>query len=154
MDKLRVPSNWTGEARSLVRQLEEESTASETRINSKINSKIGAWKAWVPTLTWAAGTPSPVTKTGRYCIIGDALFFNIYITSTDGNGATGLAISLPVTPVENCSVSAQQGVTTTWTSPIAFVNSATTEINFRAGSVSTCTNGATCYFRITGQYEI
>lgn len=152
MNPLRVPSNWTGEAKAFVRQVEEEREASEARFNSKITSKVGEWKDWTPTLVWTGTPPSPVTKTARYCIIGKTLFFNVYVTSPDGNGATNLTISLPDKPKENCIATAQQGVGTTWTGPLCVLNATAQQIQFR--SISACTNAVACYFRITGQYEI
>lgn len=148
MNPLRVPSGWTGEAKAFVRQVEEEREASESRVNSK----VGTWKSWTPTLSWTGTPPSPVTTTARYCITGKTLFFNVYVTSPDGNGATGLTISLPVNPKELSVVSAQQGVGSTWTGPLCYVNPSSNIIGFR--SISTCTNAVACYFRITGQYEI
>lgn len=148
MNPLRVPSGWTGEAKAFVRQVEEEREASESRLNSK----VGTWKSWTPTLAWTTATPGSITTTARYCVIGKTLFFNVYIVSTDGNGATRLTVTVPVHPKESAVVGSIQRVNTTYTSPVCYVDSTIDKFGFL--TFSTCTNNVGCSFRITGQYEI
>jgi hypothetical protein len=54
-----------------------------------------AWEDWIPTLTWTTTNPLSITTRARRKISGKTVFFSIYISSTDGNGTTGLNIGLP-----------------------------------------------------------
>jgi hypothetical protein len=118
-------------------------------------SLTNTWNTWTPTLTWTTGTPSSITTIARYTIIGNTVFFNIYISSADGNAATALKISLPVSPKDNnslISVTSQQLVDTTWANRIAYIDDDDGNgIQFR--DFATCTDNLAVAVIVTGQYE-
>lgn len=61
----------------------------------------GTWESYTLALTWVTATPNGVTTKAMYKVIGKTVFLNVKISATDGNGATGLNISLPIVPKTN-----------------------------------------------------
>jgi hypothetical protein len=113
------------------------------------------WKDWIVTETWSTATPASINRIARYTTIGNTCFFNYYAASADGNGATQLTITPPVTPKDNNSVitfTAQQQVDTTWTNPLAYLDDDAGGITFRAFAVATDAKSVTVI--VSGQYEI
>lgn len=129
-----------------------------TNIESDITDLTPSWTTWSPSLTWGTATPSSITGVYRYCKVGKLVHFAIDITSTDGNGATSLTISLPVNAQSGSNLhtmfSASQLVGSAWTSNlISFHNVpvGTNVIEFR--NFATCTNAVTFYIFVSGFYE-
>jgi len=114
-----------------------------------------AWTTWNPTLTWGTADPASVTTVGRYKIVDNVCFFNLMVSSADGNAASSLSIAVPATPKDNNSMvcfAAQQLVDTTWTNPMAWLDDDSGGIVFRAFSVAT--DGTALTVIVSGQYEI
>jgi hypothetical protein len=116
-----------------------------------------SWQDYVPVLTWTGTPPGSITTVARYTLLDTyTVLFNVYITSPDGNGATDLTISLPVTPKDNNSympVSAHQLVDTTWAKRIAYIeDDSGDDVKFR--DFAACTNAKTCTILVQGLYEI
>jgi hypothetical protein len=65
------------------------------KLNEELADIASQWSTWTPTLTWATATPVSVTTLARFKVIGKTVMFQIYITATDGNGTTGLNITMP-----------------------------------------------------------
>lgn len=59
------------------------------------------WVDWNPTLVWTTATPTGVSTVASYKKIGTTVFIKVKITATDGNGATGMTMTLPFTPKTN-----------------------------------------------------
>jgi phage minor structural protein len=116
------------------------------------------WASWTPTLTWTTATPASITTLAKYKCMGNICYFSIYITSSDGNGATNLTITLPVytEPDDSyVSFSAQQLVNTTWANRIAYTNcSAADSYYIRFRDFATCTDGQTVSVIVSGFYEV
>jgi hypothetical protein len=114
------------------------------------------WGAWTPTVTWTTGTPEgSVAQTARYTVINNTCYFNYSYTATDGNDASALTITLPMTPKDNNAIivlQAQQKVNTTWTNPLAYIDDDSGGIAFR--SLSACTNAKAVEVIVTGFYEV
>jgi hypothetical protein len=114
------------------------------------------WGAWTPTVTWTTGTPEgSVAQTARYTVINNTCYFNYSYTATDGNDASALTITLPMTPKDNNAIialQAQQKVNTTWTNPLAYIDDDSGGIAFR--SLSACTNAQAVEVIVTGFYEV
>ena len=117
-----------------------------------------AWQAWTPTNTWTTATPENPTTTARYTIVGKTCHFSYYVNSADSNGATGLTITLPTAPANRgtfpifSAMEIYGASGTTYGSPIAYLNEATSLIrflNFNAG-----TDGQRIAVRVTGLYEV
>lgn len=117
---------------------------------------INTWLGYVPTLTFTGTPPGSIATVARYRQIGNKVDFNISLSSSDGNGATDLRVSLPVTPKDNnsvVSVSSQEKVDTTWSNPLAYIDDdASLGIQFRA--FSTATDTVAWEIIITGSYEV
>lgn len=111
---------------------------------------------YTPTLTFTGTPPSSITTVARYNKIGNRVNFNISLSSVDGNGATNLQISLPVTPKDNNSiiaVTAQEKVDTTWSDPLGYIDDdAGNGIEFR--NFSTATDAVAWEMIISGSYEV
>jgi hypothetical protein len=71
------------------------------RISAELAEVKNQWQSWVPTLTWVTAIPVNITTIARYKVIGKTVFFKIKISVANGNGATGLTISLPIVPKTN-----------------------------------------------------
>lgn len=115
-------------------------------------------KTWVPTLTWGTATPTgTVTTVAEYSEIGDLVFFNFSYNATDGQGATSLTISLPVTAKNTTNMfymlKAIQGVNNvTYDDPDAYINYATpTVISFL--NFATCTDNQALNVWVSGWYR-
>lgn len=117
---------------------------------------INTWLDYIPTLTFTGTPPGSIITVSRYRQIGNKVDFNISLSSADGNGATDLRVSLPVTPKDNNSVinvSSQEKVDTTWSNPLAYIDDdAGLGIQFR--NFSTATDTVAWEMIITGSYEV
>jgi hypothetical protein len=117
-----------------------------------------AWAAWTPTLTWTAGTPSPLTVTARWMQVGKIVYYTLDIRTTDGNGATALKVTLPVTPATISGFYPTQigyeYVDGVITNPWAYIdhNVPSNGLNFVA--LSALTDTKTSAIRISGFYEV
>jgi len=137
----------------------KESLGDTKREVEELKSKLlnfTTWTDWTPVLTWTTGTPegSVITK-ARYKIIDKVCYFSFYYSATDGNDATALTISLPVTPKDNDSltcISSQQLSDTTWSNPLAYIDDGSTTITFR--SLTTIANTKAVKVIVSGFYEI
>lgn len=114
------------------------------------------WVDWTPTVAWTTGTPEgSVAQTARYTTIGNTCYFNYSYTATDGNDASALTITLPVTPKDNNAIialQAQQKVNASWTNPLAYIDDDSGGIAFR--SLAACTNAQAVEVIVTGFYEV
>ena len=113
------------------------------------------WHAWVPALTWGTADPATITTVARYMVQNHTVFFNVYISSADGNDASSLTVSLPIAPKDNNSFitpHALQLIDTSWREAMAYIDDGASVIGFYNFGV--CTDGAACKFIISGQYEI
>jgi hypothetical protein len=63
--------------------------------DNQLANVTNQWQTWIPTLTWVTAIPVGVTTIARYKVIGKTVFYKLKIKATDGNGATGITISLP-----------------------------------------------------------
>lgn len=61
------------------------------------------WETWTPTLSWTTATPTLSTAIYNYLVIDKTVFWNIYIATTDGAGATALTITPPIIP-NDCDI--------------------------------------------------
>jgi hypothetical protein len=113
------------------------------------------WHDWIPALTWGTADPATITKVARYMIQNHTLFFNVYISSADGNDASSLTIGLPYPPKDNNSFitpHALQLIDTAWREAMAYIDDGASVIGFYNFGV--CTDAAACKFIVSGQYEI
>lgn len=116
---------------------------------------------WDATLVWAGATPAAVTEECYYRRIGKTVFFDIWISSADSNGTTGLTITLPSTPsnigaAHNVSVSAWQayGVAgTTYGNPLAYLLQSGAENRIRFLAFQTATDGQFVAVSVSGFYQ-
>jgi hypothetical protein len=127
--------------------------ASRADMAETVNS---VWSSWVPTLTWTGTAPAVnIIVKARYTIIGNVCYFNVYHAADDGNGATGLTITLPVPPKDNDSfvcLNGRQKVGTTWSSKICFIDDSTNTIQFN--NFAACTDAQAMAINVSGFYEI
>lgn len=56
------------------------------------------WATFSPTLSWTGATPTGVSTNAWYKQIGKTVFIKTKISATDGNNATGMAMTLPIAP--------------------------------------------------------
>jgi hypothetical protein len=116
---------------------------------------------WTPTLVWAGATPAAITIECYYRRIGKTVFFDIWISSADSNGTTGLTITLPSTPsnigaAHNVSVSAWQayGVAgTTYGNPLAYLLQSGAENRVRFLAFQAATDGQFVGISASGFYQ-
>jgi len=119
-----------------------------------------SWTAWTPTLTWTTGTPASITRVSRYTITDGICKFSMYLTSADGNGATALTATLPVTPKDidgYHAITANQLVDTTWSKPAAYIDASDNTAGNRMlkfHNLSTATDDKTITLEVSGEYEI
>lgn len=127
---------------------------------SGIYEQIG-WSAFTPTLTFTGTAPTMASNVGRYKIRDGLCYFNIYATTTDGNGCTALVISnLPVDPAYiGCPIAlaSMETVNTTDSDPLAYIDAgqqanSDRTIKFRAFSTMTDSTTGTIY--ISGVYPV
>lgn len=135
--------------------IQDQSVINE-HLERRTNRTDGLWASYIPTLTWTTATPTAPTTIARYTTVGNTCHFNINISSTDGNGATALKITLPIAPTDNNAIintNAQQKVNTTWSNPLAYIDDDDTNgIQFR--SLSIATDAVALEINITGNYEV
>jgi hypothetical protein len=140
----------------------ESATITSTKVADHANTSdlayrvANRWVDWTPTVTWGTADPATnVAQTARYTIIGNTVYFNYSYTADDGNAASSLAITLPVTAKGNnakIALSALQKVNATWTNAMGYIDDDSAGIAFY--NFQTCTNAQACEFIITGFYEI
>ena len=53
-------------------------------------------ESYEPEVTWSNGTPTFISQSYRYKIIGDLVHLQIFVSASSGNGVTGFSIPLPV----------------------------------------------------------
>lgn len=125
--------------------------------SAQLSQITSAWKTWIPTITWTTATPVTVTAITGYATIGKTIIFSIRIRATDGNGATGLLVSLPVVPknnglnpmVSNIVLIGSSGNTRYIT-----VRDNGTNNDISALYFGTATSGSALDVMLTGRYEI
>ena len=117
---------------------------------------VNTWDDYTPTLTFTGTPPGSITTVARYNRIGHTVSVNISLSSADGNGATDLQISLPVTPRDNNSiiaVNSLEKVDTTWSNPLGYIDDdGGNGIEFK--SFSTATDAVAWEMIVTGSYEV
>lgn len=125
--------------------------------NKKLNDALNSWLTWAPILNWSTANPVSPTASGRYKQIGKTVFFNVNITSANGNGATGLSISPPIPPKNNgikppVTAHVIVGGTTAIRGAQIRDDGSSSDINFLY--MGTATAGQTLSVNISGTYEI
>lgn len=114
------------------------------------------WVTWTPTLTWSGGTPSTLGTVAKYTQIGKTVFFTFSTASADSNGATGLTITLPITPVNIgayqvfSAIEYKGGVG--WIDVKGILAPADNKILFT--NFAPCIDGADVAVIVSGQYEV
>lgn len=63
------------------------------------------WSDFTPVVTCSPNTPTSIVARGKYKRLGSTVYYKVKITATDGNNATGVKFTLPVTPKANNLVS-------------------------------------------------
>ena len=130
--------------------------AHHSYISEVAKDVVNTWLDYIPTLTFTGTPPASITIVARYRQLGNKVDFNISLSSADGNGATGLRLSLPITPRDNNSVisaNSQEKVDTTWSNPLAYIDDDTgLGVQFR--NFSTATDAVAWEMIITGSYEV
>jgi hypothetical protein len=130
--------------------------AAEAENAAELSQIVSQWSTWIPTLTWSTATPDGVTVVARYKLIGKTLFVMVFITATNGNGATTLNVSMPgtLTPIG-----------TSYTMPLLVQQSIGGAITSRVGTtretdkvlrafVGPLTAGSTATVNISGVFEV
>lgn len=115
------------------------------------------WKDWTPSLTWSTATPETPTVKARYKKIGKTVFFKIKIDSTDGNGTTNVAISLPIVPKANNFMLydyAMVGVGATGNIRYMQIRDNGTNNDVTFISIGTATDGQPLTMHLSGHYEV
>lgn len=128
-----------------------------TRTNQGVTTVLdnNPWAAWSPTLTWGTADPASVATVARYRIDNKTCYFNVYISSADGNDASSLTISLPVAPKDNNSFITPHGlqlIDTTWREAMPYIDDGASVIGFY--NLGVCTDAAAVKVIVSGQYEI
>jgi hypothetical protein len=109
---------------------------------------------WTPTLTWGTSDPTSPTVRAKYKTIGYKCKFDLDITSTDGNGATSLTVTVPITAYADGvthTLSAIQKVGTTWTVIPAYFDQSNNLIQIK---INTATDGQSLFVSVSGEYEV
>ncbi len=136
-----------------------ESAASTYRWAKRRSIMEPAWQEWTPELSFAGGSPS-ASATGSYCPLENGLvLYTLYVSTSDGDGATDLSVSLP-TPVADIDmdVPAQHGeqvIDGTPSECLPYVDQADNtfenrKLKFRA--FGTWTGTAACSLQVSGFY--
>lgn len=114
------------------------------------------WHAWAPALAWANDTaPADAVTVARYMVQNHTVFFNVYISSADGNDATGLTIPLPVAPKDNnafIAVHAIELIAAAFNMMAGYIDDGTSNLAFY--NFQQATDGSAIKIIISGQYEI
>jgi hypothetical protein len=88
-------------------------------------------------------------------MVGNICYGYYSYSATDGNSATALTITLPITPKNNSAtiaVNTQQKQNTTWTDPLGYIADSGSIIAFR--NLSTCTDTEAVEIIATFNYEV
>ena len=114
------------------------------------------WHAWSPALAWAADVaPAEAVTVARYMRLNNTIFFNVYISSADGNDATGLTIPLPVAPKDNSAfiaVHAIELIAASFNMMAGYIDDGTSNLTFY--NFQQATDGSAVKIIVSGQYEI
>lgn len=115
------------------------------------------WGTWTPSLNWGTGIPADAVTLAKYKQVGKTIFFSVKITSTDGNNASSLTVTLPVVPkTDNISPAVLfQNVVGggSNTNKNAYIRDNGTNNDIVAVALS-ATDGSAYEVRISGFYEI
>lgn len=125
--------------------------------DTQLSDIANQWLDWTPTLTWTTATPSGIATKARYKQIGKTIFFNVYITCTDGLGATGLSITLPIAPKTMFiypSAYSIAGSISSQSSKTAYIRDNGTNNDVTFMYLATLTAGQNGVIRVQGFYEI
>lgn len=115
--------------------------------------------SWSPTESWTTGTPD-TSAVADYKISNGICNFWYDATWTDGNGATAVTLTLPVTPRDinaKIPVHCIQTVGSTTTNPLAYVDAVSDTAAARllkVNSLSTCTDATAGRLTLSGWYPI
>lgn len=124
---------------------------------TQLNDISNQWQTWTPTLTWGTAIPISITAVARYKVIGKTVFFTIYVSATDGNGAVApLTATLPVIPKTNIvfpAITCRQSVGGTVSARSGYVRDNGTN-NDVTVSLTTSTALSALLVYISGFYEI
>ncbi len=125
--------------------------------NASISQLQAPWLTYTPTLTWTTAVPIGVTTITRYKIIGKTAFLKIKISATNGNGATGCDITLPIAPKLNNIVPmipSQCAVGATYTVRSLKIRDDSATIGLSYNFMGTATAGSTFEANAETCYEI
>jgi hypothetical protein len=117
---------------------------------------------WTPTMTWGTADPADYAANAiaEYWLGHGGVYFSVSTTTTDGNGASSLTISLPVIPAEyeiRVPVTAWATVDGTVTDIYGYIDAANNTEASRTVNFfnwATWTNAKTCSIQVTGWYPI
>lgn len=128
-------------------------------LEEQIKISVKKWDVWIPTLTWTGTTPTGLTVIARRRISIGKCNVNVYLVTTDGNGATGLKISLPpdATPKNTQSLIAmdsRQIVNSTKTDPLAYIDNVSPSNGIQFYNLATLTDSVTTIIVVSGSFEI
>lgn len=121
-------------------------------VNMQVIESDGEFNLFTPTLTFTTSTPTGITSSFKYSKKGKKVTVMGDFVATNGLGATNLTITLPFTVKTDSSftpVDMQVKTGATWSSGIAYLDSATSLIKFR--TFNTFTTGQACeiHFNLT-----
>lgn len=109
------------------------------------------WKTWTPVFDWTGGSPT-VSWTAKYLRQGVVCEFKMTLTTEDGDGATGLAIDLPVKADAGDMVFYVQTVDTTSTMGFAVIGGTPQRLTLNNFAEATASKVLT--ITIAGSYEV
>jgi hypothetical protein len=138
-----------------IENLADPTAAQDAATKNYVDGKFTAWADWAPTLTWGTATPGGLYTATRWMQIGKTVFYSIAISATDGNNASSLTISLPVTAGSATFVTTTTGrqkVDTTHTAIFPYIQTSATVIAFVGWA--TWTDTKACALQISGFYEV
>jgi hypothetical protein len=112
------------------------------------------WASYSPSLVWTGGTPTSITTTARWFKTDKVVYDIITIASANGNGATGLTISLPSTSpaVGVYPPISSYELVTAWTNPSGYLDTDNSLIKFRTFTI--CPIGTGIRIELECFYEV
>lgn len=138
--------------------LHDPTAAQDVATKNYVDDVGQAWANWSPTVTWGTATPTVTATVARWTRIGRVVFFYVYITISDGKGATSCTVSLPVS-VPSVSngyeiINGTEVVATTRSYPVPYIDHSSPSNNLLFASFSTMTNLQIARLGATGFYEV
>lgn len=122
-----------------------------------VQTALGAWANWTPTLTWTGVAASGVTTKARYVKIGKTVFFELYIRWTATSTTTDLSVTgLPGTLITTIDRVAVNGYAirnaSTFYAPNAYIETGTPALYLWSFAANSSSN--TGALNLQGFYEV